>query len=245
MQKNKFKAVIFDVDGTLYKTDKRLLEFINNWGIDKVANCLNLDREQAQSLLSAKKKETGSSTKAMKALGIGDMSTISREVNTASAPIKEETIQKDSRLVEMVERLKQAGMKLFTLRNGIGEETVKTLRLLGFTDEARGGAVEVEKNCTRNKEELGPSFGPFEALIRTVETGRMKPDRAILDNFLNRTGLRPVECLITGDRVDVDLIPAKRLGMKTALAVWGERIELHPDVDFYLESIYDVEGLLI
>ena len=73
----------------------------------------------------------------------------------------------------------------------------------------------------------------------------MKPDRAILDNFLNRTGLRPVECLITGDRVDVDLIPAKRLGMKTALAVWGERIELHPDVDFYLESIYDVEGLLI
>jgi len=42
----------------------------------------------------------------------------------------------------------------------------------------------------------------------------LKPDPGILKGVLERLGARPEECLMVGDRYEVDLIPARELGMQ-------------------------------
>jgi HAD superfamily hydrolase (TIGR01509 family) len=45
--------------------------------------------------------------------------------------------------------------------------------------------------------------------------GTMKPDRAIFDWALERTGIEASEAMMIGDRLDNDIRPAKELGMQT------------------------------
>ena len=42
-----------------------------------------------------------------------------------------------------------------------------------------------------------------------------KPDKKIFEMALNRAGCRPEQAMMIGDRIDNDIIPAKKLGMKT------------------------------
>ena len=42
-----------------------------------------------------------------------------------------------------------------------------------------------------------------------------KPDKKIFEMALNRAGCRPERAMMIGDRIDNDIIPAKKLGMKT------------------------------
>jgi putative hydrolase of the HAD superfamily len=50
-----------------------------------------------------------------------------------------------------------------------------------------------------------------------------KPDPRYLERIAQACGVRPVECLMVGDRIDNDIIPARQLGMRTVLV----RVGLH------------------
>ena len=52
-------------------------------------------------------------------------------------------------------------------------------------------------------------------VIASAEEGVSKPDRRIFEIALERSGCKPENAVMIGDRIDNDIVPAKQLGMKT------------------------------
>jgi HAD superfamily hydrolase (TIGR01549 family) len=75
--------------------------------------------------------------------------------------------------------------------------------------------------------------------------GLRKPDVRLFLRACDGLGVSPVDCIMVGDRVDNDVVPAKLLGMRTVLFRTGRHRtqqprswEERPDVE-----VYDVAGL--
>ena len=58
--------------------------------------------------------------------------------------------------------------------------------------------------------------GLFGAIVVSDEIGWRKPRREIFDAALGRLGVRPEEALFVGDRADMDVLGARRIGMDAA-----------------------------
>lgn len=57
---------------------------------------------------------------------------------------------------------------------------------------------------------------PFiDLVVASAEEGIAKPDPRIFELALSRSGCRPEHAVMIGDRIDNDIIPAKRTGMHT------------------------------
>jgi putative hydrolase of the HAD superfamily len=70
-----------------------------------------------------------------------------------------------------------------------------------------------------------------------------KPDIRFYDQILKASGVEPQQCIMVGDRIDKDVIPAKLLGMKTILVRVGLHQNQQPRIPFELpdaelESIF-------
>jgi putative hydrolase of the HAD superfamily len=59
-----------------------------------------------------------------------------------------------------------------------------------------------------------------------------KPDPRYLEQIARKIGALPDECIMVGDRIDKDIIPAKQLGMKTILLRTGIHKYQKPRVPF-------------
>lgn len=57
----------------------------------------------------------------------------------------------------------------------------------------------------------------IDLVIASAEEGVAKPDPKIFEIALERSGCKAENAVMIGDRIDNDIIPAKKLGMKT---VW-------------------------
>ena len=57
----------------------------------------------------------------------------------------------------------------------------------------------------------------FDVVMASAEAGCAKPDLKIFTAALDKAGCAPADAFMVGDRLDNDIIPAKKLGMKT---VW-------------------------
>lgn len=55
----------------------------------------------------------------------------------------------------------------------------------------------------------------IDLVIASAEEGVSKPDRHIFEIALERSGCKPENAVMIGDRIDNDIVPAKQLGMKT------------------------------
>ncbi|WP_447459452.1 HAD family hydrolase [Streptococcus ovis] len=55
----------------------------------------------------------------------------------------------------------------------------------------------------------------FEVIVGSADVGLRKPDVAIFDYALTQAGVLPEEAIYVGDRIDNDMVPAKKLGMTT------------------------------
>lgn len=55
----------------------------------------------------------------------------------------------------------------------------------------------------------------FSAIFSSAEFGLAKPDPAIFKLALQKTNCLPHQAIMIGDRLDNDIVPAKRIGMKT------------------------------
>ena len=55
----------------------------------------------------------------------------------------------------------------------------------------------------------------FNVVMASAEAGCAKPDPGIFTAALQKAGCEPGEAVMIGDRLDNDIIPAKKLGMKT------------------------------
>lgn len=57
----------------------------------------------------------------------------------------------------------------------------------------------------------------FDVIIASAEEGCEKPDKRIFELALKRANCSPNEAIMIGDRLDNDIVPANKIGMKT---VW-------------------------
>ena len=55
----------------------------------------------------------------------------------------------------------------------------------------------------------------IELVVASAEEGVAKPDRRIFEIALSRAGCEPKQAIMIGDRIDNDILPAKKLGMYT------------------------------
>lgn len=70
-----------------------------------------------------------------------------------------------------------------------------------------------------------------------------KPDPRYFEEIARKTGADPSECIMVGDRVDKDVIPAKQVGMKTVLLRTGIHRKQRPRIpaetpDLELDGIW-------
>lgn len=55
----------------------------------------------------------------------------------------------------------------------------------------------------------------IDLVIASAEEGVAKPDKRIFEIALNRANCKPGQSIMIGDRIDNDIVPAKKLGMGT------------------------------
>lgn len=215
------KVLIFDVDGTLYKDVPAFSKILHTFRIEKIANHFKISKKEAEEKLANMEKKYKSVTKGFQKLGFGTLLSIVRA--TERVTDRRKYIEKDSAVVKLMINLSKK-YRLFLLRNGTIKASLQVLEALGFE---------------KKQEEV------FERVFSSVEDfGSMKPDLESFIGVLTYTKLKPEEHLMVGDRISVDLTPAKKMGMKTALVTWGKKFENNPGVDYYLNSIYDIQNLL-
>ena len=67
-------------------------------------------------------------------------------------------------------------------------------------------------------------------IAASAELGIAKPDKLIFEKALELAGCQPSDSAMVGDRLDNDISPAKKLGMKT---VWIRKgLSAYQNVDF-------------
>jgi len=86
---------------------------------------------------------------------------------------------------------------------------------------------------------LDKSF-PEKNVMTFDDTKVRKPDSGVFKKLLEKAKVEPGEILFIGDSIERDIKGAKKAGMKTALAVYGNEGKKGSEADFELESIGEV-----
>ncbi|MBI5228560.1 HAD family hydrolase [Candidatus Micrarchaeota archaeon] len=61
----------------------------------------------------------------------------------------------------------------------------------------------------------------FDCIVLSDETGARKPSPLIFRKALDELNVKPSEAVMVGNRLDNDVVPAKKLGMQTVLVAGG------------------------
>lgn len=206
------KVLLWDLDGTLYKSIPELKNERWRIDVDVVSEMLRIPYKEAEKKLLRKVKIHKSVTRSMSALGCGNEIDILRKVEPRIDRTK--YLSHDDKLIKLFRDL--SFYRHYILSNILVSCIPPVLIKLG----------------------LKPSI--FTGFITTEVTKTVKPDPVFFQYALKLIGLPPEQCLVIGDRFDVDLLPAKKLGMKTCL-VWGKS-DL---VDVVVPDVYSLSDLLL
>lgn len=86
-------------------------------------------------------------------------------------------------------------------------------------------------------------------IVASAEEGVAKPDRRIFEIALERSNCKPINAIMIGDRIDNDIIPAKRMGMNTIWIkqgfgqYWNIKEEIEK-ADFVINNLTELCNLL-
>jgi len=182
------KAVIFDVDGTLYRSEsysKHLSMIID----EALAEILGVDVEDAHKMLQEVKAKVLTVSLSVEALGV-------------NRHIFYELVARKVRACEHIPRRPE-------LRKMFEELRAMELRLGCHTNSGRSLAEKVLR-C------LDLTFNDFDVCV-TSDDADPKPMPGGYLKLLKLLKVKAGEALYVGDRWVAEVEPAKRLGMRTAL----------------------------
>lgn len=85
----------------------------------------------------------------------------------------------------------------------------------------------------------------FDIVVASAETGCAKPDLKIFHIALEQADCKPDQAVMIGDRLDNDVTPAKKLGMKTVwvrqgFAKFNSVHDANEQPDYIIESIGEI-----
>jgi len=92
-------------------------------------------------------------------------------------------------------------------------DTTKCLEIL--SGRYKIGIIANQSLGTKTRLEQHGILQYIDLVIASAEEGVAKPDKRIFEIALNRSNCQPGESVMIGDRIDNDIVPAKRMGMHT------------------------------
>ncbi len=195
------KALIFDLDGTLYVSSD-LGRAINDSASGYLAELKGLEVTAAERLISKTKQRLSAASgldttlsRACIELGV-DIRELHRRFADEIDPFR--YLRMDGRVVELLKMLGEwYSLYIYTNNNRSLSERVMT-------------AIGV--------------VGLFQRVFTIEDSWRPKPDRQTLEDILAGIGARPDECLFVGDRYDVDLRLPAAMGSAVFLATSPEEL---------------------
>jgi len=195
----KIRALIFDLDGTLY-TSKDYTRHLLEGIVKTLAELFSMGEDDAFKLLQDLRARYGSITLGVESMGIKRSEFYGRLVEKLDP---ERFIAARPELLKFLEELRMMGFKLGCHTNASRLLAERVLGALGIPPEI------------------------FDVIV-TCDDAEPKPMPEGYLKIVEALGLRPEEILYVGDRWKVELEPAKRLGMRTALVADKPRGE--PDL---------------
>lgn len=195
---------------TFYTVSPQMKKEFKNKIYEYVSRKLKISIDEAKQKYERELKKRKSKTATMEALGLGKYA-----IQVAIDSIdKSRYLKKNLRLIQLFRNLKHYKHAIVT--NSTKSSIEKTLKILGL-----------EKNL-------------FEAIITKEDVSAYKPSPEPFTKAMDMLGAKAEECVSIGDIDHSDIIPAKKLGMKT-IFVWGK--SKHADAS--VPIIYDIEKILI
>lgn len=88
----------------------------------------------------------------------------------------------------------------------------------------------------------------IDVVAASAELGVAKPDRAIFDKALEMAECMAIDAVMIGDRLDNDINPAKKLGIKTiwirqGMAIYQNPQKAEEQPDFIVDSLSELKGI--
>ena len=217
MEKVKRKLLIFDLDDTLIDTWGAFFPTLTNQAIQEMAD----QGLKLASLEAAQKR-------------LGEINNYSKNGNAAIKVFLNE-IKADQKFLEFGKK----GFYNFNFKYDInllpGVEDIFNNLDADFILVSKGDKdSQLEKlRKSKLKEEN------FIKIMIVPDYDKTEPYKKILDE----QGYSPQDCYVIGDRYEMDLIPAKKLGMKTICILWG-RGKISPpkegEVDFIVKDLKEI-----
>lgn len=212
------KVLIWDFDGTFYHLTSQLTSEIRESEYKVIENHTGWPREKVLAEFNQVFKvitPSGTQTAAM----ISHISTSQAALEGEKYIDRGKYLKHDDKLIELFTKL--INYQHYMLVNGVKENVQKSLSILGIP-------VNI-----------------FKEIVTAATVGENKPSDKGFRYILNKTQLPPEQHLMIGDRVEVDLTPAKKVGMKTCL-VWSQSDpELNRGIDLSLPTVYDVAEAIL
>jgi HAD superfamily hydrolase (TIGR01457 family) len=257
-----FKGFIFDLDGTIYRSDQLIL------GADAVIRLLRENKRKVV-FLSNKPLQTREGY-AAKLTRLGIPTQPDEVINSTFVMTNYlKKIAPQARLfvvgeTPFVEELKRAGFSITDDPKEIEYVVVAFDRTFDYQKlniayqsiklGAHFVATNPDRTCPVEGGEIPDCAGMIAAIEavteKKVEIIVGKPSPIMIQTVLDVLGLRPEECILIGDRLETDIKMGRESGIATGIVLTGVTDEktlkgssIHPD--FIFQSIADVENLLI
>jgi len=119
------------------------------------------------------------------------------------------------------------------------EKLLSILSVKGY----RIGVIANQSAGTEKRLENWGLLKYIDIVLSSEEEGISKPDPEIFLRALNRSGCMPCEAAMIGDRLDNDIYPAKKLGMKTIWVKQGIAAYQNPQCEAYVAD-YSVNSII-
>ncbi|OGG12062.1 hypothetical protein A2Z00_04385 [Candidatus Gottesmanbacteria bacterium RBG_13_45_10] len=209
------EVIIWDVDGTLYELSEALSRDVRESEYLAIEKHTGWERAKTEEeFLKMYKKVTPSATEVV-AL-ICNIPTFQAAVETEQFLDRLKYLSRDEKLVALFEELR--GFRHFILANG------------------------AKKNIGDALKALGIPISTFDEIVTSEVVGVNKPKDDGFLYILEKTSLPPSQHLMVGDREVVDLMPARKLGMKTCLV---GSIKPSMVADITVPTVYDLAQIIL
>ncbi|MGC8812065.1 MAG: TIGR02253 family HAD-type hydrolase [Candidatus Aenigmatarchaeota archaeon] len=219
----KIKGIIFDLDNTLIDFIKMKKEACKAAVKAMIKKGLKLPFRQAYKKLMETYFRVGIESdrafeKFLEEQGFKNEKILAAGIN-AYLEKKKRFLKPYPRVKQTLKKLKELGLKLVIVTDAPKVKAYQRIISLGIDDY-------------------------FDFVIGKEDTGKEKASVEPLKLATEKLSLKPGEILLVGDSIERDIEPAKKLGMKTVLAKYGQERKEKGKADFEIERIEDLLKLI-
>ncbi len=219
----KFKAIIFDLDNTLIDFMKMKREACKAAVKAMIKKGLKLPFKQAYKILIKTYFKVGIESdkafeKFLEEQGFKDEKILAAGIQ-AYLEEKRKFLKPYPKVKQTLGKLKKQGLKLAIVTDAPKLKAYQRIISLGIDNY-------------------------FNFVIGKEDTGKVKASLEPLKLALKKLVLKPEEVILVGDSIERDIKPAKKLGIKTVLAKYGQERKEKGKADFKIGKIEELIELI-